>query len=171
MPLTSAQRNKRALCIGAVAIVAVLAFHFLIYPWLDHWGDVRVSLKLQTEKLALIDHSSDEAAAVRSFALPQSEDKQRLLFERKLNEQLQQAKIKVTSLPQYLAKGKSQPALDLKLLRLQCRATCTFPQALDLLALLDQNPYLVAIEELKLQCGKKKREQMELALTVSTFVR
>ncbi len=41
----------------------------------------------------------------------------------------------------------------------------------DLLADLKSNPYLVGVDELALKCNEKKRQQVELNLTVTTFVR
>ena len=80
------------------------------------------------------------------------------------------AGMNITAMPQYLSsKGKNQPGLDVKLLQLQCRAKCQMPQALDLLAVLEENPHYVAIEELKLECGPQNRQEMEITLAVSTF--
>lgn len=172
------QRNKRALIIGAAAVVLVLIFHFAVSPWIDHWRQVRTSLAAAEEKLALLSGDQKPAAAAKqaaltaavpAFALPEPEDKQRLLFERKIHEQLKKAGIKAKPLS-FLARPKPQPALGLKLLRLQCRGACNFAAALDLIAALNENPYLVAIEELQLKCGAKTREEMDLNLTVSTFV-
>jgi len=58
-----------------------------------------------------------------------------------------------------------------KLLRLKCSAKCNFRQALDLLARLKENPYLVGIEELKIACDQKNRQDVKLDLMISTFVK
>jgi hypothetical protein len=42
-------------------------------------------------------------------------------------------------------------------------------QVLDFLERLNENPYLVGVEELKIKCDPKKRGEVELDLTVSTF--
>ena len=42
---------------------------------------------------------------------------------------------------------------------------------LDFLAQLKANQYLVAVEEFSFQCDVKKREQLKMQLTVSTFVK
>ena len=44
-------------------------------------------------------------------------------------------------------------------------------QALDLLAKLNENPYLVGIEEFRLKIDPKKRSEVELNITVSTFTK
>jgi len=57
------------------------------------------------------------------------------------------------------------------LLRLKCSAKCRFTQVLDLLANLKENPYLVGIEELRIRCDSKKPQEVDLDLTVSTFIK
>ena len=42
---------------------------------------------------------------------------------------------------------------------------------LDLLANLKENPYLVGVEELRMRIDKKKPQEVDLDLTVSTFVK
>jgi len=92
------------------------------------------------------------------------------LFRGKFNEQLKKAGINVTSL-QFLRSTRSKQASGYNTLRLQCRGKCKFNQMLDLLAGLNDNPYLVGIEELQVKCDTKKREQLDIVLTVSTSVK
>jgi hypothetical protein len=66
--------------------------------------------------------------------------------------------------------GKS-PQAGYKLLRLKCSAKCKFGQVLDLLVNLKENPYLVGVEEMRIKCDPKKPQEVQLDLTVSTFVR
>ena len=176
----SEKRNRRALITGVVFVVSILLFHFVISPGMDQWKELKLELADTQRKLELVGaidnlelsaKRKELAQSVPAFEMPQREDKQRLLFERKINEQLQKAGIKLTNQPQYYSKGKKQPGLGLKLLRLQCRGNANFSQIMDLLAGLNENPYLVSIEEIKIECGKKKREEMSLSLTLSTFVR
>jgi hypothetical protein len=54
---------------------------------------------------------------------------------------------------------------------LKCSAKCRLTQVLDLLAGLNENPYLVGIEELRLRCDQQKPQAVEMELTVSTFVK
>jgi hypothetical protein len=42
---------------------------------------------------------------------------------------------------------------------------------LDLLARLNENPYLIGIEEFKIKVDPKKRHEVEFDLTVSTFAK
>ena len=72
---------------------------------------------------------------------------------------------------QVLTSTKLRERTDYRLLRLKCHAKCEFRQVLDLLAGLKENPYLVGVEEFKIECGREKRQEVELDLTVSTFVK
>ena len=165
------QRDKRALKIGVVCAAAILLFAFAT-KWLGHWLQVRKSLAATTAKLKAISTDKTKQAALASivpvFEMPQDEQKQKFLFRDKFNEQLKKAGIKSGPL-QVLPAKKSRTAVGYKLLRLKCSGKCNFAQVLDLLAGLNENPYLVGVEELKIKCDPKKREQIELDLTVSTF--
>lgn len=170
------QKERRTLKIGAVCVAVILVVGFAA-KWLEHWAQVRKSLSQIRAKLEAI--SVDEAkqagllSIVPAFEMPQAEEKQKLLFRDRFNEQLKNMGIKSNPL-QVLPAGKSrQPGY--RLLRLKCSAKCKFGQVLDLLANLKQNPYLVGIEEMQIQCDPKKpqekREEIEFDLTVSTLVR
>ena len=167
------QRDKRALKIGAACAAAILVFVFAS-NWLEHWGQIRAKLAAAQEQLKIISPSEAKREGLLSvvpvFEMPEVEEEQKFLFRDKLNEQLKKAKIKSEPL-QILAASKSQGQAGYKLLRLKCDAKCKFGQLLDLLANLKQNPYLVGIEQLQIKCDQKKREEIELDLTVSTFVR
>ena len=102
------------------------------------------------------------------FEMPEREEKQKFLFRDKFNEQLRSARINSEPL-QVLSPVKSGVA-GYELLRLKCSAKCSFRQALDLLAKLNENPYLVGIEELKIECDQKKRQDVKLDLTISTLI-
>jgi len=64
-----------------------------------------------------------------------------------------------------------------KVLKIKCKGKCKFDQLLDFLSNLKENPYLVGIEELRFQCDtkeppeKRKDKEIEIDLTVSTFVK
>ena len=54
------------------------------------------------------------------------------------------------------------------LMNIQCKGKCQFAQVLDLLARLNENPYLVGIEAFKIKCDKNNPQDVELDMTVST---
>ena len=166
------QRDIRILKIGAVCVAAILVFVFAS-KWLDRWAEARASLAEVKNKLELIDVDKAKRTGLLSivpaFEMPQKEETQRFLFRDKLNEQLKKAGIKNQPL-QVASIGKSGQA-GYRLLRLKCSAKCRFTQVLDLLANLKENPYLVGIEELRIRCDSKKPQEVDLDLTVSTFVK
>lgn len=166
------ERDIRALKIGAVCVAAILVFLFA--TWLrDRWGKVRdegAEVRAQLEAIS-VDKTRQAAlmSIVPVFEMPVIEEEQKFLFRKKLDEQLKKAGIKSKPL-QILTAGKS-PVPGYKLLRIKCSAKCRFGQVFDLLARLNENPYLVGIEEMRIQCDPKKRQEVDLTLTVSTFVK
>jgi hypothetical protein len=166
------EKDIRALKIGAVGVVAILVFVFGS-EWIEHWSQARSSIEQVEAKLDLIDVDKAKQAGLLSivpvFEMPQKEQTQTFLFRNKLNEQIKEAGIKSEPL-QVLSGGKSMWA-EYKLLRLKFSAKCRFAQVLDLLSSLNENPYLVGIEELRMRCDAKKPQEVELDLTVSTFIK
>jgi len=166
------QKDLRILKIGAVCIAAIFVFVFAS-EWFDRWSKARASLAAVKNKLELIDVDKAKKAGLLSivpvFEMPEKEETQRFLFRDKLNEQLKKAGIQNQPL-QVASIGKSGQA-GYRLLRLKCSAKCRFTQVLDLLANLKENPYLVGVEELRIRCDSKKPQEVDLDLTVSTFVK
>jgi len=164
------QRDVRILKIGAVCVVAILVFVFASGR-LDRWAKARASLTEVKNKLELIDMEKAKQAGLMSivpkFEMPQKEEIQKFLFRDKLDEQLNKAGIKSTL--QVVSTGKSGQA-GYKLLRMKCSGKCRFTQVLDLLANLKDNPYLVGVEELRIRCDTKNSQQVDMDLTVSTFI-
>lgn len=168
-------RDRRVVKIGAICGGLILAYAFVLAPWLEDWADTRRALAAERKKLELIDARGPAAARqaatlsiVPVLEMPESEEIQGPLFRGRLNEQLNKAGIKIKSLG-FTPAVKSVPGAGFKLLRLQCRGKCNFSQVLDLLAHLNKNQYLVGIEEIRLKCDPKKRNEMDLTLTASTF--
>ncbi|MHC4754739.1 MAG: hypothetical protein ACYTBP_06305 [Planctomycetota bacterium] len=167
------EREKKVLKIGAVCAAAILVFT-LGSDWLGHWGRVRMSLASARAQLNSLNLSEAKREGlleiVPVFEMPLDEEGQKFLFRQKLNEQLKKAQVKGDPL-KFLSVTKS-PCTGYGLLRLQCRRGKTkFDKALDLLAGLKENPYLMGIEEFSLTCGEKNKNEVEVDITVSTFVR
>lgn len=165
-------KEKRTLKFGAVCAVATLAFAFGT-ELLGKWKQARSSGNEITEQLKAINIDETERARLMSivpmFEMPEKEEIQKFLFRDKFNEQLKKAGIK--SEPLQILPAVKSPLTGYKLLRVKCSAKCRFGQALDLLANLEGNPYLVGIEEIKIECDQKKRQDVKLDLTISTFVK
>ncbi|MHC4507881.1 MAG: hypothetical protein ACYTAO_02845 [Planctomycetota bacterium] len=165
-------KDIRALKIGAVGAIAILLF-FFGSKWRDSWAQARASRAELEAKLDAIDvdkaRQAGLTAIVPVFEMPQTEDEQKFLFRDKLTEQLKRAGIRNKPLQLLPAKKSSQPGY--KLLLVKCSAKCRFSQALDLLARLNENPHLVGIEEFRIKVDPKKRENVDLDFTVSTFAK
>ena len=167
-------RDIRALKITAVAVPAILLLVFAM-NWFEHWVEVKKSIAQKQTLLNSISPSKAKLEGLRTivpvFQMPQEEEKQKLIFRDKFQQQIKKVGIKCKPL-QILSGTKSGGGNDYKLLRLRCIAEkCKFGQVVDLLADLKQNPCLVGIEAMKITCDPKKRSEFELDLTVSTFVR
>jgi hypothetical protein len=174
------QRDRRALKLAAVAIVAIMVYLFAAAPWIDNWRLTAGELKRQRAELkSIISNSSGAGAAkqaglaaiVAKLEMPQKENIQQPLFREKINEQLKKAGIEVKSL-KYLTKKAPKAEGGYKTKLLECRGKAKFGQILDLLASFTDNPYLFGIEDIQLQCDTKDRNKpMDLVLIVSTFVK
>lgn len=166
------EKDIRVLKIGGVCVAAILLFVF-VSKWLGRWSEARASLEQVKAKLDLIDVDKAKQEGLLSivpvFEMPQEEQTQQFLFRNKLNEQLK--KVGINSKPLQVLPGSKSKQAGYKLLRLKCNANCRLTQVLDLLAGLNENPYLVGIEEFRIKCDTKKPQEVELDMTVSTFVK
>jgi hypothetical protein len=168
-------REIRVLQLGGICAVAILAFTYGA-DWLGRWGAVRASLGTAKSQLGDLAADNSKRAAVLSivpvFEPPKAEETQKFLFRDKLYEQLKKAGIKNEPLA-FLA-TRTTRNVPYNVLRIKCKGKCQFNQLLDFLAALKENPYLVGVEELSIQCDTKeppeKRKEVEIDLTVSTFV-
>ncbi len=172
------QRDVRALKLGVVISVAILLYVFA-GPWLAEWRVIRSDLAGQRKMLKslgagptgeLSAAQQKLLAAVPKFEMPVSQEKQKVLFRDEFNQQIKKSGIKAKSL-QYLPSRKIGQDGKYKTLRLECRARCKFNQVMDLLAKLNENPYLVGVEEIRITPDAKKRQEVDLMLVVSTFAK
>lgn len=165
-------KDIKTLKMGAIGAVVILLFVFGS-KWRDRWGQARARRVELDTKLDAIDVDKARQAGVAGlvpvFEMPKVEDEQKFLFRDKLTEQLNKAGIRNDPLQLQPAKKSSQPGY--KLLLVKCTAKCRFPQALDFLARLNENPYLVGIEEFRIKVDPKKREEVDLEFTASTLAK
>lgn len=166
------EKDIRAIKIGAIAavIIAILMFGSELH---DHWKKAKTKGSELHTKLDAIDVDQIKQAGLMSIVpvieMPKIEEEQKFLFRDKLSEQFKRAGIR--NKPLQVQPGRKSSQSGYKLLLVKCNATCRFSQVLDLLAQLNENPYLVGIEELKIKCDPKKKGQVELDLVVSTFAK
>lgn len=145
----------------------------------DHWSEARATLAAAQRKIGEVEADRSRQAALAAMVpvceTPQAEDKQKFLFRDRLHEQLKKAGIKTEPL-QFLPVRKPK-GLSYKTLKIKCKGKCKLDQLLDFLANLNENQYLVGVEELRVQCDtkeppeKRKDKEIEIDLTVSTFVK
>ena len=166
------EKDIRALKFGAIGAVVILLFVFGSAAR-DRWKKAKANAAVIRAKLDAVDVGKAKSAGLMSivpvFEMPQVEEEQKFLFRDKLSEQLRKAGIK--NKPLQVQAGRKSMQAGYKLLLVKCNATCRFTQVLDFLARLNENPYLVGIEELKIKCDPKKRGEVELDLTLSTFAK
>lgn len=168
------KRDKQALIIGAVCVVGILVFTFGT-TWVEHWSQVRKSIANNQASLASVE--IDKAllklsmSKVPVFEDPNQEEEQKILFRDKFSEQLKQSGFKFEQPIRAIRAKKAQEGMPYRLMGLQTRGKCDFGQMLDLFAKLYENPYLVGIEEMRMECDPKNRREFKLDLTVSTFVK
>jgi len=166
------KKDIRALKLGAIGAAVILVFVFGSEAH-DRWSKAKTNADVLRTKLDTIDVDKARQAGLISivpvFEMPQVEEEQKFLFRDKLSEQFKRAGIR--NKPLQVQSGRKSPMTGYKLLLVKCNATCQFVQVLDFLSRLNENPYLVGIEELKIKCDPKKQGQVELDLTVSTFAK
>ena len=170
------EKDIRALKLGAIAVVAIVVF-LIGSKWYEHWDKVRTDVKVLKTKLKDIDISETKRrglmAKVPAFEMPVEEKEQQFLFQYEFDNQLKKAGIKND--PLQIIPNRRSPISGCKSLHLACTAKCKLSQALDLLAKLNENPYLVGVEEFRLKIDPKKRTgantEVELNITVSTFTK
>ncbi|MHC4117072.1 MAG: hypothetical protein ACYSWO_06160 [Planctomycetota bacterium] len=166
------EKDIRALKLLVIAAAVIVVF-LVGSKWYGHWDKARTEGKVLKSKLKAIDIDPTKQrglmAIVPAFEMPTEQEEQELLFRDEFNKQLKKAGIK--NEPLQTQANRRSPLTGYKSLHLVCKAKCKFSQALDLLARLNENPYLVGIEEFKIKIDPKKRTEVELNLTVSTFTK
>ena len=162
--------------IGAVAAAVILMFT-LGQDWLKGWSHTRASVAAAKSRLKEVEADKAKQAGLLAlvpvFHAPQPEEEQKFLFRDKLHEQLKKAGINTE--PLQIIAARKMPGVTYKVLKIKCKGKCKIDQLLDFLVALKENPYAVGVEELRVQCDPKeppeKRSQVEVELTVSTFVK
>ena len=167
-------KDIRALKIGAIAVVAIGLF-IVATNWFTKWDKVSKSLAYRRQELKSIASSETKQTGLRSivpvFEMPGDEEKQTFLFRDKLKELLN--KIGMKSEPmEILPIRKSDSKAGYKLLSIKWTCEkCSFEQILNWLVSLNENPYLVGIEEFKISSDQKNQYEFKMDVTVSTFVK
>jgi hypothetical protein len=165
-------KDIRTLKYGAIGAAAIILFVFGSAGH-ERWTKAKANGAVLRTKLDAIDVDKAKQAGLASivpvFEMPQVEEEQKFLFRDKLSDQFKRAGIR--NKPLQIQAGRKSPQSGYKLLLVKCNATCQFVQVLDFLSRLNENPYMVGIEELKIKCDPKKQGEVVMDLTVSTFAK
>ena len=166
------KKDIRAIKLGVICVVGIILFLVgdKVY---NRWSEAKAATTLLESKLGNIDMGKAKRKGILSivpkFEMPKEEEEQKFLFVDKLTEQFKKAGIKNQPL-EVVSTTKSKTA-GYQLLKMKCSAKCRLTQVLDLLANMKDNPYLVGIEELRIRKDKKKPQDVDLDITVSTLVK
>lgn len=173
------ERDKRTIKFGIIAACLILGYA-LSDKLIGEYLRTADSLKAEREKFESVMPKEDGSltrqqagvfSVVPVFEMPEDEPFPGLEFRTMLIKQLKQSGIKFKTLNQLPMRSKRNAA-GFRTLRLQCKGKCNFHQAVDILTKLYENPLFVAVEEFSIECSDpKKRTELEIVLTVSTFVK
>ena len=172
-------RDRRAIILGGVSVGIILVYLFLALPLMEDWSQVRTELKMYRGQIESVSGQTAGAKAkivglsqtVPFMDSPVKEDQQRKLFWDKTYDQLKSAGIKLDSGPAYIGSTTTKQAGQQRTLRLKFAGSCKYEQWVKFLGQLNENPYLVSIEEFSVKANEKKPEMVTIEMTIGTFVK
>jgi hypothetical protein len=166
------EKDIRTIRMGVIGAGLILVF-FCLSKWVDHWKEVRSEIALIKSKLEAIDVEKARQAGLLKIVpvleMPVAESEQTSLFRDKLRDQFKAARINNNPL-QILSTGKKRVG-GYKTVRVESGAKCNLGQLLDFLARLNENPYLLGVEEMRIRTDKKQPQNVEVDLTFSTLAK
>ena len=169
------KKEQKTVKFGLGFAFIIIAYVFGFEPALNQYNTVRADLARAKNNLNSIEKIANAGTGqqrvvlskVPLFEMPADEQTQRALFRSKINEQLTKAGIAVQTL-QYVSKPRRE--MGLTIFKLQFRGKCETEKLLNFLAMLDENPYLVAVEQMHIRIDPKNRRLADIVLEVSTAV-
>ncbi len=168
------QHDKKVLLFGLLAAAVLFAYAYIVSPLIQDWratkAQIAANRKIVDSLAGNVGRRINQASIMPVLEMPVTTEKQQHLFKTSFNKQLTDAGIQAKSL-QYVTTGKTPNNLGFTVSKLKCDAKCNMQQVVRLLGSLPENPYLLGIEELRISCDPKKREEITLSITVSTFCR
>ncbi len=171
------ERSRRAVRFGVIAIVLIAIYLGIALPIFENWLSVRDELKTYQLRLETVSGRTPGSKAkiaglfqtVPLMELPENEDAQRKLFWDKTYDQLKKAGVNISSGPSYVASAKKKTALGQGTLRLKFSGNCKYEQLLKFFAGLNENAYLVSIEEFSIKSNEKEPEKVTFEMVIGTF--
>lgn len=172
------EKDQKTLKVGGLLIVMIVvcgSLNILV----KEYSKTSKELKTAKAKFNSVKPKSDGSLnplqaryykKVPVYKLPQEEKIPGETFRLEFLKLLRDCKINFTVL-NHLPMSSKKNAAGFRTRNIHCKGKCSFQQAVDLLAKLYETPRFVGIEDFKIECNPKNRSQMELAITVSTFIK
>ena len=164
------ERDKKTIKMGAIAAAAIIVL-LLALKGYSNWDNKRKeydSLVSSINSLNISDAAQKKLLSdVPVFQLPQDEQTQKEDFRKELEREFDSLRIQTD--PWQEVTTKKSYLSGYGTLFLKTSGSCRFQQILDLLAIIKDNPYLVGIEELHIECDPQNPQQANFNITVSTF--
>ena len=172
------QREKHTLRFTAAAAVVIVGYFGAVEPMAASWQAKRTQrdrLQRQLDRLTGIQNGigairfKELTDRVPVFEMPVAASEQGLLFRNELTRQLQKAGIQARTLQLRDNRGRRQDGYAV--LTIDCQGRCEYPQMLNLLEDLKQNPYYIGIEKFSLRADARNRKEMTFQLAVFTYAK
>ena len=170
--LKLSEKDAKTLKLGGIGVAAILIFYVALSGF-DYWAQKRQSYKALDQQLKNLDIDKRRYSGLLSivpvFEIPKDKEEQKIRLREEMVQQFEDARI--TGQPWLEVSGKTSPLEKegYKLLSLKSSGSCRLRDMFNLLANLKENPYMVAIEELRIKCDPQNPQQIDFDITVSTF--
>jgi hypothetical protein len=171
-------KDKKTIRVGGLLMAIILAcggLNILLEEYMETSKDLDAARARFGSVMPARDGSLNLKQAglykiVPVFEIPEKEGIPGDKFRKQFMEDLKKAGVKFTVLNLQPMSNKRNVA-GFRTRDLHCKGKCNFGQAMDLVASLYKNPLFVGIEEFKVECNPKKRTQVDMTITVSTFIK
>ena len=166
------EKDVKTLKMGGIGVVAILIIYVAL-SGIEYWTQKRQSFQTLDQQLKDLDTDKRKQTGLLSIVpvleMPVDKETQKVLLREEMVQQFDDARI--TGQPWLEVSGKASPLPPYGLLCLKSSGSCRLRDMFNLLANLKENPYLVAIEELRIKCDPQNPQQIDFDITVSTFYR
>ena len=164
------EKDVKTLKMGGIGVAAILILTVALSGF-EYWANARQSYNTLDQQLKDLDTDKRKYEGLLSIVpvlkMPENKDNQKVLLREEMVQQFDDARI--TGQPWLEVSGKASPLPPYGLMCLKSSGSCRLRDMFNLLANLKENPYLVAIEELRIKSDPQNPQQINFDITVSTF--
>lgn len=176
--MTLAVRDRRAILLGAVGLLIILAGHFAVIPWIDSWKDARKAIAATRVELGKAQDQIRKVLGQRrrleeiygpavNKALKNRQSAQVSLI-KAVQDVFKTGGCKLTGYqPQRCRSLAAVP--DVELVPLQIRAKCQLPQLVKCLAGMQKSETLILVDWFSVTNNEKKPGELEITMMVATL--